>query len=262
SGTSGGGHEGSAGGGRGNGTTTAPAPARAEAAWSRGRTAGTVVLAALLCGLALAVLAALAGGPLGVAALADFGPVWWQTGPAAAGWIALVGMPVALGLRAWRLREPRVRDPRVGGPQVRVPQVRKPWVRKPWVRKAQERASRSPRSEEPRVSGRPDTAPDAALETAPETAPDAVADAAPKSASKFWPSWARLPRRHSRETPVAGPDDTDFEPYDFLPLDPAAPSGPFDSLWHDGVSREPLWAPLKQASTPSERTDPEPPGPA
>ncbi|WP_245685690.1 DUF6350 family protein [Streptomyces yerevanensis] len=97
-------------GGGGAGDVGATAPARAEA-WSRGRIAGTVALAALLCGLALAVLAALAGGPLGVAALADFGPVWWQTGPAAAGWIAGVGVPVAVGLRAWRLREPRVRQP-------------------------------------------------------------------------------------------------------------------------------------------------------
>ncbi|WP_220450448.1 cell division protein PerM [Streptomyces flaveus] len=96
--------------GGGSGDVGATAPARAEA-WSRGRIAGTVALAALLCGLALAVLAALAGGPLGVAALADFGPVWWQTGPAAAGWIAGVGVPVAVGLRAWRLREPRARQP-------------------------------------------------------------------------------------------------------------------------------------------------------
>jgi hypothetical protein len=96
--------------GGGAGDVGVTAPARAEA-WSRGRIAGTVALAALLCGLALAVLAALAGGPLGVAALADFGPVWWQTGPAAAGWIAGVGVPVAVGLRAWRLREPRVRQP-------------------------------------------------------------------------------------------------------------------------------------------------------
>ncbi|WP_413758696.1 DUF6350 family protein [Streptomyces sp. MMBL 11-3] len=82
---------------------------RHAAAWSGRRTAGTLALAALLCGLALAVLAAVAGGPLGVAALADFGPVWWRTGPAAAGWIAAVSLPVGLALRAWRLREPGAR---------------------------------------------------------------------------------------------------------------------------------------------------------
>jgi hypothetical protein len=92
--------------GVGAGGAGAPGAARTEA-WSRGRVAGTVALAALLCGLGLAVLAALAGGPLGVAALADFGPVWWQAGPAAVGWFAGVGVPVAVGLRAWRLRGPR-----------------------------------------------------------------------------------------------------------------------------------------------------------
>jgi len=84
--------------------TVSGAVARRAAAWSCRRTAETVVLSAVLCGSALAVLAALAGGPLGGAALADFGPVWWQTGPAAAGWIAAVGLPTALALRSWRLR--------------------------------------------------------------------------------------------------------------------------------------------------------------
>ncbi|MBQ0846973.1 hypothetical protein J8N05_01885 [Streptomyces sp. BH-SS-21] len=95
----------------GGGEDAASAAARRAAAWSAGRTAGALALAAALCGLALAVLAALAGGPLGVAALADFGPVWWQTGPAAALWIAAVGLPTGLALRSWRLREPRT--PRV-----------------------------------------------------------------------------------------------------------------------------------------------------
>ncbi|WP_199836365.1 DUF6350 family protein [Streptomyces sp. NRRL F-4489] len=66
------------------------------------RTAGTAAVAAGLCGLAMAVLAALAGGAVGRGALASFGPVWWLTGPAAAGWAALTGVPGALALRAWR----------------------------------------------------------------------------------------------------------------------------------------------------------------
>ncbi|MFE9838096.1 DUF6350 family protein [Streptomyces sp. NPDC005551] len=77
------------------------------AAWSVRRTAGTVCLAAGLCGIALALLAGAAGGPLGVLALAHFGPVWWQAGGAAAGWTAVVGTPVAWSLRAWWLRTPR-----------------------------------------------------------------------------------------------------------------------------------------------------------
>ncbi|MEV5848956.1 DUF6350 family protein [Streptomyces sp. NPDC051985] len=70
--------------------------------WPAGRTAGVVALAALLCAVLLAALAELAGGPLGVSALHRFGPVWWQTGAAAAGWLLGVGVPAALALRAWR----------------------------------------------------------------------------------------------------------------------------------------------------------------
>ncbi|MFI6281357.1 DUF6350 family protein [Streptomyces sp. NPDC050988] len=115
-----------------------PVAADRGEAWSPGRTAGNAALAALLCGLALAVLATLSGGPLGTHALADFGPVWWQTGPAAAGWTAVVGVPVALVLRALRLREPRVRVPRA--PRVRAVRgsgVRgwASWVRGPWGRR-------------------------------------------------------------------------------------------------------------------------------
>ncbi|NGO49557.1 hypothetical protein G6048_48485, partial [Streptomyces sp. YC419] len=57
------------------------APAERGEALSRGRIAGTVVLAAVLCGVVLGVLAGVAGGPLGVAALAEFGPVLQETGP-------------------------------------------------------------------------------------------------------------------------------------------------------------------------------------
>ncbi|WP_260332893.1 cell division protein PerM [Streptomyces beigongshangae] len=88
------------------GRSAASAASRRAAAWSCRRIAETLALAALLCGSALAVLVALAGGPLGVAALSDFGPVWWWTGSAAAGWIAGVGLPTGLALRAWRLRGP------------------------------------------------------------------------------------------------------------------------------------------------------------
>ncbi|MFJ3227802.1 DUF6350 family protein [Streptomyces sp. NPDC086783] len=80
------------------------------AAWPLRRTMGTTAAAAGVCGLALALLAGAAGGPLGVAALARFGPVWWQAGGAAAGWTALVGIPVALVLRGWWLREPRPQE--------------------------------------------------------------------------------------------------------------------------------------------------------
>ncbi|MGV9340910.1 cell division protein PerM [Streptomyces sp. NPDC003688] len=84
---------------------------RGEAAtrWSALHTTGVLALAALLCAGTLALLAALSGGPLGVGALADFGPVWWLTGPAAGLWVLVAGLPVAWTVRAWRLRGTRKR---------------------------------------------------------------------------------------------------------------------------------------------------------
>ncbi len=79
------------------------------APWSAVRTAGALVLAALLCGTAVSLLAALSGGRLGAGTLADFGPVWWQAGPVAALWITVTGMPVTLVSRAWRLWRGRAR---------------------------------------------------------------------------------------------------------------------------------------------------------
>lgn len=81
-----------------------------EEAWSPGETALTTALGAAGCGLGAALLAAAAGGPLGTHALADFGPVWWLTGAAALAWTALIGVPAALLLRAWRLRGRKKED--------------------------------------------------------------------------------------------------------------------------------------------------------
>ncbi|WP_454341087.1 cell division protein PerM [Streptomyces pharetrae] len=84
--------------------------ARAGDGWSRGRTALGALLAAGLCAVALAVLAGLAGGPLGAGGLARFGPVWWQSGAAGLLWTAAVGVPAALGVRWWRGRSARSRN--------------------------------------------------------------------------------------------------------------------------------------------------------
>ncbi|MDN3252291.1 DUF6350 family protein [Streptomyces sp. MA25(2023)] len=73
------------------------------AVWSWRRTVGAAVVAAVLCAVLVALLAALAGGPLGSAALARFGPVWWQVGGAVLGWIGVVAVPVALVARVWRV---------------------------------------------------------------------------------------------------------------------------------------------------------------
>ncbi|MEU6000911.1 DUF6350 family protein [Streptomyces sp. NPDC047197] len=109
-------------------TVGAAAPAYGERgeAWSRGRTALVAGAAAVLCGAVMAGLAALAGGPMGVAVLAEFGPVWWLTGAAAVGWTAVVGVPGALLVRAWRVRGRRA-APRWGW--LRVPRPRVPRLR-------------------------------------------------------------------------------------------------------------------------------------
>lgn len=87
--------------------TAAAARGGRGAPWSRRRTLAATVCASLLCGLAVACLAALSGGGLGVAALTHVGPVWWQVGAAAAVWTTVVGVPVALGARACGTRLPR-----------------------------------------------------------------------------------------------------------------------------------------------------------
>lgn len=82
----------------------APADGEHAEAWGPGETALTTALAAVGCGVGAALLAAAAGGPLGTHALARFGPVWWLTGAAALVWTAALAVPLALLLRAWRLR--------------------------------------------------------------------------------------------------------------------------------------------------------------
>ncbi|MFH9223161.1 cell division protein PerM [Streptomyces lydicus] len=92
---------------------TAPSEAAAfgaatgTGAWPWWTTACVAGLAAAVCGALVAALSGLAGGALGNGALAAFGPSWWRTGLAAAGWTALIGIPGALGARAWRLRAAR-----------------------------------------------------------------------------------------------------------------------------------------------------------
>ncbi|MFF7885880.1 DUF6350 family protein [Streptomyces sp. NPDC020794] len=83
---------------------TAGAPGEGREAWSWGRVVVGVGAAAVMCGLVMALLARVAGGPLGVAALAHFGPVWWQVGGAVVVWTVGVGVPVGVGLWGWELR--------------------------------------------------------------------------------------------------------------------------------------------------------------
>ncbi|MEU9862581.1 DUF6350 family protein [Streptomyces sp. NPDC047971] len=74
---------------------------RSARTWTGREAALTVLLAAWACGAAVTLLAAAAGGPLGSGRLSAFGPVWWQTGAATVLWCAALGVPAALGVRAW-----------------------------------------------------------------------------------------------------------------------------------------------------------------
>ncbi|MFD6925168.1 DUF6350 family protein [Streptomyces sp. NPDC059944] len=185
--------------------------------WSRGRTVSVVALAAGLCGVVLGLLAGLAGGPLGVAALAHFGPVWWQVGPATALWTATVGIPVAVGVRAWKGRgaptpehtaAPRSTAPRLAGPRfARIPRLRMPaWT--PWRAKD----ASAPSSE-----------------AVPTPVPSPSPPARTGSAQRVEPA-------------VLESVLEDLEPYDFLPGE-ATPEA-----WHADTSREERWAALRKAA--------------
>ncbi|MET9900140.1 DUF6350 family protein [Streptomyces sp. NPDC006446] len=204
-----------------------------EEPWSLGRTVAVVSLAAGGCGIALGVLAGLAGGPLGVAALTHFGPVWWQVGPAAALWTAIVGIPVAVGAGEWRgrgrgapKRAAARRDARGSG--------RKPRLRMPaWM---------------PHRTG--------------DTAAPPVPTPLPRPTSPSMPSPAARAEAAARVDPAV-PESVleDFEPYD--PYAPYEPYEPYDPLpgeaaataWHEEASRENRWEALKKAARPTDTED-------
>ncbi|MFD5626143.1 DUF6350 family protein [Streptomyces sp. NPDC127072] len=185
------------------------------AAWSLGRTVGGVLLAAGLCGSAFAVLAGLAGGPLGVARLAHFGPVWWQVGGATMLWTAAVGVPVVVGVRGWRVR----------GRQVRVPRVREPRVWLPsWFSRGERAAGAV-------------------------TSPGLVGEQAGGQGGHV----QNQVQGHAHVVPQAEPPahaapagSVFDEPYDLLPSDGGG------SPWHEDLPREVRWAALKEASAATE----------
>ncbi|GAA2440541.1 hypothetical protein GCM10010388_32070 [Streptomyces mauvecolor] len=94
--------------------------------WGRLETARSALLGAMLCGCAIALLAAVAGGPLGTGALAVLGPVWWRTGGAALLWAVGVGVPGAVilrGCRRWVSAERRTVRDRMAGVLARLPRL-------------------------------------------------------------------------------------------------------------------------------------------
>ncbi|MEV5431460.1 DUF6350 family protein [Streptomyces sp. NPDC052701] len=187
------------------------------AGWSRWRTAGAAGVAAVLCAGALAGLAELAGGPLGTAALARFGPMWWQVGGAALLWIGAVAVPVALWVRAGRLRgrgcrewvvrigPPRAEAAGAGGPDGRRP--RRAW--RPgsgWFSRAGEKGREGGGAVPgvPEIPGAPETR-DAA--TASGTGPE------PRDSRGSYDSYDTYDTY----------DHDLYDSYDFLPAGPASP---------------------------------------
>lgn len=75
-------------------------------AWGWGETAVLAALAAIGCSAAMALLAAVSGGPLGVGILADLGPDGWRTGVATLTWTGAIAVPGALVVRWVRLYVP------------------------------------------------------------------------------------------------------------------------------------------------------------
>ncbi len=219
----------------------APADAPRAQAWSTRETVRVTLLAALGCAAGTALLTAVAGGPLGTGALREFGPVWWLAGPAALAWTAGIGVPAALLLRLWRLRNPG-------------------WA---WRRDVSE-------ADEPPATATARAATAAAVEA--EAGEKAEAEAVIGRRRRWWAPWRgrggaagaagdaapgvnAAPAVSSVPAPGTAPDaapgalvgavgpgagrgDAGFEPYDFLPTDP----------WHEKDFREARWASLKRGS--------------
>ncbi|MFC8827249.1 DUF6350 family protein [Streptomyces sp. NPDC057137] len=208
----------------------APPYAERDEAWSARDTALAAALAGAGCAVLTAALAAVAGGPMGTGRLVEFGPVWWLTGAAALAWTVGIGVPAALLVRAWRLRERRVADDA-------------------------DNADEADEVEEAGEMGETNEAVVEARETVGES-PDAPAEAA--AAKTAW--WRRVPWRRggaaAEKEPDAAADDGPEKPesgdapptldgadpaevsYDFLPMD----------AWHDRDAQEARWAAIKQAS--------------
>ncbi|WP_234438050.1 DUF6350 family protein, partial [Streptomyces viridochromogenes] len=230
-----------------------------------GRTAGVALLAALLCAVTVALLAALSGGPLGRGVLAEFGPVWWQVGAATLAWVVVMAVPVAVVVRGWRCRTGRVpRDARVGGTQ----EAR---IGKPRVEAAESGASDGASTDsKTRHSAYGEEGPFTALaqdQAAPRQGTDQ--DAGPGAYDEDGPYEAG-----DQDVPYGAYDhDTTFEPDDFAPTgprepddsqsaepSPQSPSPHSPSPWYDDDSRAERWAAMKEASDPPEPSGlPEPP---
>lgn len=194
--------------------------------WPAGRTAGVAALAALLCALLLATLAGLAGGPLGVAALTRFGPVWWQTGMATGAWLLAVGVPGAVGLRAWR---------KEGAASLAA-----------WLGFATSKPGESQAAEKERGKEQGSHTPSASA---------SASDSPSVSASVADSAWA--PPSAPASIIVAGllPDPADGDTSERYEALPAEPHEALPGSWEDEAAHQARWTALRKLSEPAEDTD-------
>ncbi|MFG2886346.1 DUF6350 family protein [Streptomyces sp. NPDC048297] len=247
-----------------NASSASARPVDAPAHWSAGRTAGALTLAALLSAALLTLLAMLAGGPMGVAALSRFGPPAWRTGGATGLWIAVIGLPVTLTVRAWRLHGTE------SGSRAE--------------RKAHRTASRTANTASRTANAANRAANRAAKKAAKKAAKQAAK--AVRAAAKAASTGAAMSEAEAMAGPTANatsagappyPVPAPFAPepaedgdlYDFLPADDPH-STPYDSpdatlhgdvyasAWqHDDLSRASRWAALREAATAPESHEPD-----
>ncbi|MFF1443000.1 DUF6350 family protein [Streptomyces sp. NPDC058295] len=246
--------------------------AGAGGAWSRRRTAGGVVLAGVLCGVLMGGLAGLAGGPLGVSALARFGPVWWQVGAAVVLWTMGVGVPVALVVRGWRRwRAARAGKDGTAGTAGTAGIAGTAGSAAAGLEVGSELYDFSPVGHGDAVARGGSVARDGAVvlggpaetgasvqampsvptgrdtPTVPAVPPVAVAPAPVELVDPIGPLDAREPwdSMHPRD-PMPARDP--MHPRDVIdPLDPSDPVGYVEPVWHGDVAREARWAALREA---------------
>ncbi|GAA2510773.1 hypothetical protein GCM10010276_66780 [Streptomyces longisporus] len=225
------------------------------------KTAGTALLAALLCGAAMAVLATMAGGRLGVGELARFGPVWWETGGAAAVWTALAAIPTAVGVRAWRCRGGRgsgagadagsntlALRPRTIDPKAKIVEPRPEAAdSKQEKQEKQEKSKKTKKADKANKAAKAEKAKGGGRFRKKKSASggaQSAADAGTPSAPYDQDDGYGALRDQEEE---AG-----FGPYDFLPVD-SSPRP--EASWPGEATRESRWAALKDASDPPRTPD-------
>ncbi|MFJ1745583.1 DUF6350 family protein [Streptomyces sp. NPDC088116] len=264
----------------------APPFAVREEAWGAGATALTAALGGVATAGLMAFLAAMSGGPLGNADLAAFGPVWWLTGAAALVWTLVLGVPAALLLRVWRVRERRVKpvpepEPQVlegtvdgasgessGGPSGGssgggdfVPRQASRWWA-PW-RRNKRKSREAPSSldilnavlDTPRDGTRPEGGADAPSEADAGAAPGTGASTAETAAGTAAENAVGTPAHTPVQAPARAPAHAPAEVLTEADA-PAEASGPdreaYDYLpadaWHERGARQARWAAFKEAS--------------